>query len=448
MRDTKADRTTTNAEHTFTKTDDSHTACDYENQAPEQQAGYPDISKANTKTVVIISFVCILVLFLLSILVPDAAGTDSSTEQPESTEVTIEETQPGFTSCENETYYYAEDNAPVTGWLMINDTSYLFREDGTMVTGWYVTEGHLYYFDEDGALLTNQWVDNKYVGEDGYALKDTFTPDGGYVDADGNRDTTVSLERSIEGLSELKTTLEDMLEGYSGTWSVYVKNLNTNEYMVINNVQHFSASLIKLYCAATVYELIDQGTLEETENIDSLLSQMISISDNDAFNLLVMDCAENHSHITGRGVIQDYIDENGYVDTTITSILVPTRYKAPSSPGRNYTTVVDCGLLLEKIYKKQCVSPEASDAFLELLLNQSHVSKIPAGLPEGTKCANKTGDTDEVQHDAAIVYAPNGTYIICVMSSNCGAAVTNIQSISKTVYDYFNAKTAVTTVSH
>lgn len=65
-------------------------------------------------------------------------------------------------------------------------------------------------------------------------------------------------------------------------------------------------------------------------------------------------------------------------------------------------------------------------------------NKIPAGLPEGTKCANKTGETDEYQHDAAIVYSPGGDYILCIMSSNCGAAITNIQDISATVYDYFN----------
>lgn len=404
----------------------------------EKPIGYPDISKANTKMIVIVSLICILIIFLLSVLIPDTSNTEDTNTSPDNSENTIEETKPGFTSYENDTYYYTENNTPVAGWLMIDDVSYLFREDGTMVTGWYVTEGQQYYFDDDGVMQKNHWIDNKYVGEDGYVLKDTFTPDGRYVDANGNLDNTVSLALSIEGLSDLKNTLESMISEYSGTWSVYVKDLNKNEYMVINNVQHFSASLIKLYCAATVYDLIEKGTLEETERIDSLLYQMISISDNDAFNLLVMECGENHSHVAGRSVIQDYIDENDYTGTTITSMLVPTRYKAPSSPGRNYTTVTDCGLLLEKIYKKQCVSPEASDAFLTLLSEQSNTSKIPSGVPEHVKCANKTGDTDDVQHDAAIVYAPKGTYIICVMSSNCGSAITNIQSISKTVYEYFN----------
>ena len=89
-----------------------------------------------------------------------------------------------------------------------------------------------------------------------------------------------------------------------------------------------------------------------------------------------MACDENNSHVAGREVIQDYINREGYTDTTITSILVPTKYKAPSSPGRNYTTVEDCGLLLEKIYKGKCVNPESSEKFLDLLLNKTHINTI------------------------------------------------------------------------
>lgn len=40
-------------------------------QQPDgEKAAYPDISKANTKTVVIISFVFVLLIFLLSVFVP------------------------------------------------------------------------------------------------------------------------------------------------------------------------------------------------------------------------------------------------------------------------------------------------------------------------------------------------------------------------------------------
>ena len=365
--------------------------------------GYPDVNKTvNTKSIIIGSLAAIILIFILSILFP-SNNTDTVSTTTTSEQITTEETT----------------KKPIE-------------------TGWQTIDGATRYVRNDGRLARSQWVDDRYVGASGAMYTSAITPDGIYVDADGTIDESIGTIGSRRGMWDLNRTLNEMVSGYSGTWSIYVKDLGHHEYILINNVQHFSASLIKLYCAAAAYDLMDQGKLEDSDKIESLMYQMVSVSDNDAFNLMVMNCGETYNHVAGRQVIQEYIDSEGYEDTTITSILVPTKYKAPSSPGRNMTTVKDCGLLLERIYKRQCVSPEASDAFLDLLLKQNHVNKIPAGLPEGTKCANKTGDTDEVQHDAAIVYSPGGDYIIAVMSSGCGAAITNIQAISKVVYDYFN----------
>lgn len=457
------------------------------------ETSYPDINKANTKSIVIISLIVIIILFLLSVFVPTPSVTNTTTESTttgSTTEVTTEtsavgtesssvdlanlsenstneettdvnelqtmgqvktsvtaevfsmpeftKATPGFVDINGKTYYLHKGETPFTGWLMINDICYYIQDDGTIATGWQEIEDKTFYFAEDGKMLTRQWIDGKYVGTSGAMYTNAVTPDGIYVGKDGYEDTSLGKEGSTEGLADLKTELENMLSEYSGTWSVYVKDIENKEYLTINNTQMFSASLIKLYCAAAAYDLMEKGTMEETERIQSLMTQMISISDNDAFSLMVAECSGCNSQIAGRPIIQEYIDKEGYVDTTLTSMLLPTKYKAPSSPGRNYTTVEDCGLLLEKIYKGKCVNPEVSRKFLNLLLNQTHINKIPAGLPEGTKCANKTGDTDEFQHDAAIVYSPGGDYIITVMSTNCGASITNTQKISEVVYDYFN----------
>jgi hypothetical protein len=487
-------------------------------QEQVENTAYPDINKADTKKIVIVSFIVVIIIFLLSIFVPaNASATEktsdeektSSTEQASDVEnasvtegisvaildeVNIDnvrfsfmdtliafEPESGFATKGQDVFYYGNDTTAYTGWLELDENTYYFDENGVMAKGWTEIDGGQYYFDENGILQKNRWIVKNvtadkdvalanlqtteentdeeivtsslriekresdtndlrvYVDSAGCMLTNTITPGGIYVGSDGYSDTSVaSLATSQEGLTDLKNELTEMISGYTGTWSVYVKSMACNEYLEINNVQHFSASLIKLYCGAAIYDLIEKGELEETEYIDQLMTEMISVSDNDAFNLLVMQCdTEYHSHVTGRSVIQNYINENGYEDTTITSMLVPTKYTAPSSPGRNYTTVVDCGLLLENIYKRLCVSKEASEKFLKLLLNQEHINKIPSGLPEGVVCANKTGDTDEVQHDAAIVYAPNGVYIISVMSTGCGNAISNIQSISSVVYDYF-----------
>lgn len=433
---------------TSTVAADSETATTIET-VDEQIAktGYPDISKANTSWIIVVSLISVLVIFILAILFPKNT-TDSSTTEATTELATTEEKflgtldeETGFTHLDGNIYYYEKGDTPYIGWLTKDDKTYYFNADGIMITDvWYVVDGKQYCFLEDGSVAMNQWVGEHYLDENGQKLKNTFSPDGFWIDANGTKDTTISLETSIEGLSDLKSQLEEMVSGYYGEWSIYVKDLSTNEYLVINNVQHFSASLIKLYCGATIYDLIEKGTLEETENITSLMRSMLSISDNDAFNLLVGKCSPTHdgSQVSGRKIVQDYINEHGYVDTTIATMLLPTSYRSPSSPGRNYTTVVDCGLILESIYRKQCVNEESSEKFLNLLLDQSHTNKIPAGLPEGTKCANKTGDNEEFQHDAAIVYSPNGDYIFTVMSTRGGSSIVNIRNLSAHIYQYFN----------
>ena len=91
------------------------------------------------------------------------------------------------------------------------------------------------------------------------------------------------------------------------------------------------------------------------------------------------------------------------------------------------------------IHDKKLVSPEASEAMLNLLLNQTRKYKIPASLPEGTVTANKTGENTKVEADAAIVYSPACDYIICVIGSgDMSAGVETIQKISRMTYDFLN----------
>lgn len=105
------------------------------------------------------------------------------------------------------------------------------------------------------------------------------------------------------------------------------------------------------------------------------------------------------------------------------------------------TSAADCGKILERIYKGECVSPEASEGMINLLINQQTDWKIPAGLPGDVPYASKSGETDQNQHDAAIIYGPVRDYVLCVMSQGCpdeGDAIHAISEISSTVYLYLN----------
>lgn len=239
--------------------------------------------------------------------------------------------------------------------------------------------------------------------------------------------------------SSLKAKINSKISGYSGTWSVYVKDLSTSDSLTINNTQQYSASLIKAFAMASTYDQIEKGRIKETEEVKSLLNRMITVSDNDGFNLLIRKHDKNNDFKKGASVANDFLKDNGYKDTVVGSCLRPTAYEYVWYGVRNTTTVKDCGKLLESIYKGTCVSREASEKMLELLLDQQITNKIPAGVPSGVKVANKTGEMSKAQHDIAIVYSPRSTYIICVMSSNGGSfAASNIKSISSLVYNYLN----------
>ena len=329
--------------------------------------------------------------------------------------------------------------------------------EGTTYNGYY-------YFDENGKMVTEtgshelEMTSNGqhfsgvyYFGGPNGVLEQTpgTTPEGFPVDETGKVQGLDDL-----GMDTLKPQLESMLSGYEGQWSVYVKNLDTEEEILLNNTPLYSASLIKAFVMADTYANMDQVLTNEAaymktdvsnaavkEKVDNLLWNMITVSDNESCNELGRLQSEKHDFLDGAEKVNEYIQKEGYTDTTYQSTLHPSASQKLSLGGHNTTTVKDCGLLLERIYKGECVSKEASESMLNLLKNQQNTVKIPAGISDDVSIANKTGETDEDQHDIAIVYGPKTTYILCIMSQDWKSeaeAITSIQSISRTVYSYLN----------
>lgn len=327
-----------------------------------------------------------------------------------------------------------------------------------------VTFDGYYYFDQFGRMVTDpgihfiemtsngQTFEGNYYfgGPNGLLVQETgVTPDGFPVDETGRVEDIGNL-----GMDTLEPSIEAMLSAYEGEWSVYVKNLDTDEAFAVNNTPLYSASLIKAFVMAKTYDNMDevlehQAKKMNTEpdnaavraKVDDLLWNMITVSDNESCNELARLQSEDGDFLEGAKAVNSYIKKEGYTDTTLQSTLHPSSSPALSLGDHNMTTVKDCGLLLERIFKGECVSAEASQEMLDLMLNQKNTAKIPAALGDGLKIANKTGETDVNQHDMAIVYGPKTTYILCVMSQDCpdgNMAVEHIREISRVVYSYLN----------
>ena len=225
--------------------------------------------------------------------------------------------------------------------------------------------------------------------------------------------------------SPLELLLTNATADLDGTWSVYVKHLDTGETVCIHDEPMVAASLIKLYVAGAYY-VTDQRAANQTWCAKT--DVMISASSNDACNALI--------DRLGMETINNFIRSCHDPDSRL------NRKMLEKTDRENYITARACGVILEQIADGSYVSAAASERLLQNLKDQQRTGKIPAGVPQGVETANKTGELLDVENDACIVWSPGGTYILCILSNdlpNVFAAREEIVRLSSLVYEYFNA---------
>ena len=234
-------------------------------------------------------------------------------------------------------------------------------------------------------------------------------------------------------LQQKADTLQQTAAQIGGTWSIGVIAPGQSSCVAANSQAMQSASLIKLYVAACVER--DRTKLQAQEQYagenDTLLLHMLSQSDNDATNTLTRRLGSGDA-AAGMAVVNAYCKEQGYTDTSMGRLMLDF-----SATTDNYTSVRDCCMFLRAVLDG---SVPGSDAILAALKQQERTGKSPAGVPSGVQTANKTGELDTVENDAAIIWKGNEPYILCVMSGSLtspGAAREQITQISSEMYSYF-----------
>ena len=243
----------------------------------------------------------------------------------------------------------------------------------------------------------------------------------------------------IQENSRLKEIVADALTGTKGSYGIAILHLKTGEYFLQDEGRLFkTASLYKLWVMGTAFEQIKNGQLHEsdlisgdlgtlnaklhiastsadsqsptgdppteTENdseakkntrskvaftVKNAMEKMITISDN--YSALTLTDRVNLANI------QFFLDKNGFIDSKV------------GSNGKDpVTSPYDIALFLKKIYDGELIDHTYSDKMLTLLKQQKLNHKLPKYLPEGVLVAHKTGELDEVTHDAGIVFTPSG----------------------------------------
>ena len=235
----------------------------------------------------------------------------------------------------------------------------------------------------------------------------------------------------------------------------YIKNMNTQEITQYNqNVVVPSASLIKLTIMGEIFRQIKAGKLSlndmipvkaedkvefsiltlldgKSYTVKDVMTLMIIMIDNTATNVLI--------DLLGMDAINDFIHSIDLDDTVIKRKMMD--FTARVEGRENYTTAADMAKILELIYSGKLVDKESSDIMLDILKNQQDMTMMMLNIPDDTIVAHKTGELENLDHEAAIVYLKNSNYIFTffvwdAVSNNYARQA--IGKASEIAYNYFN----------
>jgi beta-lactamase class A len=138
-----------------------------------------------------------------------------------------------------------------------------------------------------------------------------------------------------------------------------------------------------------------------------LVERMITRSSNLATNILIAEARPER--------IAQTMERIGARDM---HVLRGVEDNAAFRAGMNNTTTAYALMrVMRAVQDPAVVGADAAREMQAILARQEFTEMIPAGLPEGTRVANKTGNITRIAHDAAIVYPPGrAPYVLVVLT--------------------------------
>lgn len=253
---------------------------------------------------------------------------------------------------------------------------------------------------------------------------------------------------------KIKSEVANLDNSTSANYTVAFMDLKSKDYMSYNSRKVNSASVIKIFIMIEAYRQIQAGVLNENEDIvlrdymkvggsgilareedgtsqkiGNLIDLMMTQSDNTAANMLIDKL--------GMDNINKTIGVLGMNDTVLSRKMMDEN--AINNGIQNYTSVNDLCKVLKMLYNGECINKEYDSKMLDIMKRHQNSTKIPKPLPNTVLVSHKSGEFTGVENDAGIVFTDKGDYILCILSDNgnSGEQISNINKISKMVYDEF-----------
>ena len=268
--------------------------------------------------------------------------------------------------------------------------------------------------------------------------------------------------RSLEG------NIRRELSKQQGTFAVAFKDLSTGKELFINDtVTYHAASTMKTPVLVEVYKQAAEGKFSLSDSL-IIKNEFKSIVDGSLFSLDSTDDSETglYKHVGEKRTISFLLYQMIIVSSNFATNLIIELVDAKNvsatmqqlgakdihvlrgvedgkafARGMNNTiTAHGLMILFEKMAQGKTINPVASQAMINILLDQKFNDIIPAELPTGVKVAHKTGSITGVHHDSGIIILPDGRkYVLVLLSKNLKdekAAIKAMAYVSKLIYEF------------
>lgn len=239
-------------------------------------------------------------------------------------------------------------------------------------------------------------------------------------------------------MAGLRRTLEGIIQPYEGTVGISIQDLATGETLSIRGDEKFpSASLIKVSVLVALLDEVRRGTLRLDDpltmiardrvggsgvlqhlhgglqlTVEDAARLMIVISDNTATNLLLdkVPMRAVWAKMDSLGLPATRIHSKTFLRSTSVAMDSSVRY------GLGVTTPDETVRLFALLHRGRAVSPALDSLALSILRQNEDWNKLVRWLPDGASAAHKTGDVDQSRNDCGILYGPDASVALCVMT--------------------------------
>jgi beta-lactamase class A len=252
------------------------------------------------------------------------------------------------------------------------------------------------------------------------------------------RDTSTATTKFI-------TSLQEVLKGTTGEYSVYVYRLGEGKgYGINENAVMPAASIMKVPIMAAVLIQVDAGvlTLDSTTQLNpgdirtgSGPIEFMAAGTNLSIDYLLKVSGQNSDN-SAPVILTKLIGQDEVVKA------INTLEMSNTSFADNTTTATDLSFMWKNLYSDSVLSATSHAVLWTVLQNSIYEDRLPVGIPDDIDVVHKVGSGENIWADSGIVLTDN-PFVVTILDRdvNMDEAKILVPKLTKMIWEFEKSRT-------